>query len=267
VLGGQIETIDQVLAGTIRSTTPAIPALAGYAPNIQILSIPYIWDNPTVAWEVLDGEFGRRFFDAMARESGLRVISIFDNGGYRNFSNNVRPIRTPDDLAGLKIRTLESPAQMKIVESLGGAPTPIAWTELYTALQTGVVDGQENSPATTIVGSLHEVQKFYTLDRHTLSLAALVVSEEWFQQLPETDRAQVQLAGKIASVAGRGTAWTNNKIALEYLEERGVEIYRPTLDELNQFKQRCQAEVLEWMRNNPRIENQWIDELLEAVAR
>jgi C4-dicarboxylate-binding protein DctP len=265
VLGGQIETIDQVLAGTIQATTPALPALAGYYPNIQVFSIPYLWENPAVAWEVLDGDFGRRFFDAMGRESGLRPIAVFDNGGYRSFTNSNRPIRRPEDMQGIKIRTIESPTQMKIVESLGAAPTPIAWMELYSSLQTGVVDGQENSPATIISGSLHEVQKYYTLDQHTLSLAGIVVSEEWFQNLSPERRTQVSIAGRVAAVAGRGAAWANNKLAMDFLAEEGMEIYVPKRAERDRFKGIAQPVVLAWMRENSTIENVWIDELLDAV--
>lgn len=267
VLGGQIETIEQVLTGAIQATTPAIPALAGYFPNIQILSIPYLWDNPAVAWEVLDGQFGQKLFDRMAKESGLRVISIFDNGGYRSFTNNVRPIRKPADMKGIKIRAMESPTQMKIIESLGGSPTPIAWRELYSCLQTGVVDGQENSPATIINGSLHEVQKYYTLDQHTLSLAVIVVAEDWFQGLAEDMRTKIRIAGRIASVAGRGTAWTNNKLALGFLAEHGMEIHHPTPPERAEFKKLAQPGVLDWMRKNRRIDNDLIDGLLDAVEK
>jgi C4-dicarboxylate-binding protein DctP len=201
----------------------------------------------------------------MAKESNLRVITIFDNGGYRNFSNNVRLVKTPADMKGIKIRTMESPAQMKIVESLGAAPTPIAWKELYSSLQTGVVDGQENSPATIIAGSLHEVQKYYVTDQHTLSLAVFVVNEDWFQKLPADIRTRVKIAGKIASVAGRGAAWTNNKLAQEYIVSHGMEIYHPTSDERAQFRRLAQPAVLEWMRQNPKIDNKLIDELLQAV--
>ncbi|MBD3306254.1 hypothetical protein GF339_07680 [candidate division KSB3 bacterium] len=266
VLGGQVETLDQTQAGVIEATTPAIPALAGYYPNIQILSIPYLWQHPLVAWEVLDGEFGQAFFEDMAQRTGLRVITIFDNGGYRNFTNNARPIKTATDMEGIKFRTMESPTQMKIVSSLGGAPTPIAWTELYTSLQTGVVDGQENSPATIISGSLYEVQKYYTIDQHTLSLAVVAVSDTWFQGLPENIQHAVELAGKVAAVCGRGAAYANNKIAMQFLRDQGMEIYFPTPDERATFRDASQGVVIQWMRDNEKIENEWIDRLLAAVA-
>jgi tripartite ATP-independent transporter DctP family solute receptor len=267
VLGGQVETIEQVRDGVIEATTPAIPALAGYYPNMQILSIPYLWKSPVIAWEVFDGDFGKAFFDDMAKKTGLRIITIFDNGGYRSFTNNVREVRTARDMKGIKIRTMESPAQMKIVSSLGGAPTPIPWVELYTSLQTGVVDGEENSAATIIAGSLYEVQKYYTIDQHTLSLAVFVVNEKWFQDLPNDVKQSVVVAGKVASICGRGAANANNKLAMEFLKNYGMQIYFPTAAERDTFRKAAQPEVLDWMRKNKKIENVWIDRLLKAVEQ
>jgi C4-dicarboxylate-binding protein DctP len=129
-----------------------------------------------------------------------------------------------------------------------------------------VVDGQENSPATIISGSLHEVQKYYTIDQHTLSLAVILASEKWFQGLPEDVQKAVTLAGKVASVCGRGAAYTNNKLAMQFLSSHGMEIYFPTPEERATFKDAAQEPVLQWMRDNDKIENEWIDKLLKAVA-
>lgn len=267
VLGGQVETLSQTQAGVIQATTPAIPALAGFYPSIQILSIPYLWKSPVVAWEVLDGPFGEAFFEDMAKKTGIRVITIFDNGGYRSFTNNKREVRSAQDMRGLKIRVMESPTEMKIVSSIGASPTPIPWVELYTALQTGVVDGQENSPATIIAGSLYEVQKYYTLDEHTLSLAVFAVSEKWFQGLPRDVQNSVKIAGKIASVCGRGAAYTNNKVALEFIKNKGVQVYAPTASEKATFSAAAQKPVIDWMRAQPKIEEKWLDMLLEEVSK
>jgi len=267
VLGGQVETIQQTQAAVIEATTPAIPALATFHPNMQIFSIPYFWKSPVVAWDIFDGPFGQAFFEDMAKKSGLRVITIFDNGGYRNFSNNVRELKSAIDMKGLKIRVMESPAEMKIVSSMGASPTPIPWGELYTSLKTGVVDGQENSPATMISGSIFEVQKYYTLDEHTLSLAVFAVSEKWFQGLPKDIQNAVVAAGRVASVCGRGAAYTNNKLALEHMQKKGLKVYAPTASEKETFKQAAQKPVIDWMREQPRIEKKWLDDLIQEVSK
>jgi len=267
VLGGQVETIQQTQAAVIEATTPAIPALATFYPNLQILSIPYLWKSPVVVWDILDSPFGEALFEDMAKKSNLRVITIFDNGGYRNFSNNAREVKSASDMKGLKIRVMESPAEMKIVSSMGASPTPIPWGELYTSLKTGVVDGQENSPATMVAGSIFEVQKYYTLDEHTLSLAVFAVSEKWFQGLPKNIQNAVRVAGRVASVCGRGAAYTNNKLALEHMQKKGLKIYAPTASEKETFRQAAQKPVIDWMRGEPKIEKKWLDQLLKDLPK
>jgi TRAP-type transport system periplasmic protein len=267
VLGGAVENIDQTMSGVIEGSTPALPMFASYYPNIQVFSIPYLFENPLVAWEVLDGEFGQALFDDMAKKKGLRVIAVHDLGGYRNFSNNKREVKTAADMKGLKIRTMENPAEMQIVSSLGASPTPVPWAELYTSLQTGVVDGQENSPATIVVGSIADVQKYLTIDQHTLSLAVIVVGEKWFQGLPKNVQKSVVLAGKIAAVCGRGASSTNHKLCLEAIRKKGTKIYFPTTAERVTFKNAAQPTVIDWARKNNKIEGKWIDQLLQAVDK
>jgi tripartite ATP-independent transporter DctP family solute receptor len=267
VLGGAVENIDQTMSGVIEGSTPAVPMFAGYYPNIQVFSIPYLFQNPLVAWEVLDGDFGQAFFEDMAKKKGLRVIAIHDLGGYRSFSNNKREVKTAADMKGLKIRTMESPAEMQIVSSLGASPTPVPWAELYTSLQTGVVDGQENSPATIVVGSISDVQKYLTIDQHTLSLAVIVVGEKWFQGLPKNIQKSVLLAGKIASVCGRGSSNANNNLCIEAIKKKGTKVYFPTATERATFKNAAQPAVIDWARKNNKIEGKWIDQLLQAVDK
>ena len=151
VLGDAASTMEQMLTGTITGSTPADGALSAFAPDIQVFTIPYLFDNPTIAYDVLDGDFGRQLFEKIAAETGFRVVASYDNGGYRNFTNSKREIRTAADMEGLNIRVQDSPVYLEMVEALGASATPVAFLELYSALQTGVVDGQENSCVTTLL--------------------------------------------------------------------------------------------------------------------
>src|SRR5699024_5544576 len=131
----------------------------------------YAFPNRSVAYKVLNyGEFGQELADEVAKKSGVRILA-YTPSAYRNFSNNVRPVHTASDMKGLKIRVQQFPVYIALVEALGASATPIAWTELYTALQTGVVDGQENAPYTMLLTDLQEVQKYYTLDHHVLNIS------------------------------------------------------------------------------------------------
>lgn len=199
----------------------------------------------------------------MAKVSGLRVLAIYDNGGFRSFSNNKKPIKTAADMKGLKIRTMTIPVHMEMVKALGASPTPIAWLELYNALQTGVVDGQENSAATILGGSLQEVQKYYTLDEHFLGSAMIVTSEKWLKSLPPDLQTAIIQAGKIAEYAARGTSRANDSLALEALQKAGVQIYYPTSAEIATFKAASQQPVIDWLKKN--INPSTVDTVLSAL--
>src|SRR5690606_32218883 len=130
-------------------------------------------------------------------------------------------IKSAQDMQGMKIRTMSIPVHMEIVKALGGSPTPIAFLELYSALQTGVVDGQENSAITVLGASLNEVQPYVTLDGHLLGLAFLTISEDWFQSLSDADKEACLKAGREASYAARGTVRFAESLAINTLAEKG----------------------------------------------
>jgi len=262
-LGDAASNLEQMLTGTLEGATPADGALAPFYGNIQVFSIPYLFDSALTAYDVLDGAFGQKLFDDMAEVSGLRVIGSYDNGGYRNFSNSVRTVKTAADMAGLKIRTMDIPVHMEIVKALGATPTPVAFLELYSALQTKVVDGQENSAITMLGASLDEVQKYVTLDGHLLGMAFLTVSEAWYQGLSDEDKEACLKAGREASIAARGTVRFAESTAIAKLVEEGVEVYTPTAEELETFKI-AQEPAIAWLKAN--IDAGLVDELLELVA-
>lgn len=261
-LGDAASTMEQMLIGTLQGSTPADGALSAFAPNIQAFTIPYLFSEVTVAYDVLDGEFGQQLFEDIAAETGFRVIASYDNGGFRHFTNSKREIKSAADMEGLNIRVMDSPVYLKLVESLGASATPVAFLELYSALQTGVVDGQENSAVTTLGASLNEVQPYCTLDGHLLGLAFLTVSESWYQSLDEATQQKVLLAGKEASIAARGTCRYAEALAINTLSEEGVQVYSPTAEELDTFKV-AQEPVIEYLKEE--IDPEVVDGLLAAI--
>lgn len=262
VLGDANSTLEQILAGTLTGSTPADGTLSAFVPDIQVFSIPYLFSNPTDAYNVLDGQFGTKLFDKIAKDTRIRIISAYDNGGYRNFTNSKHEIKTASDMKGLKIRVMDSPVYIKMVESLGASATPIAFLELYSGLQTGVVDGQENSAITTLGSSLNEVQKYCTLDGHLLGLAFLTVSEDWYESLDDATKAKVDEAGKEATEAARGTCRYGEALAIQTMTKKGVQVYSPTEKELETFKV-CQKPVVDYLKKNLK-DPSLVDELLTA---
>ncbi len=263
-LGGVESTLNQVRDGVIQATDPSDGSLAGFFPEIQVLSIPYAFVNREVAWAVLDGPFGQRLAEMMAEKTGLRPLAWFENGGYRHFSSAETEMRTVDDLAGLKMRTMNHPMHMEIAKSLGMSPTPIPWGELYTSLQTGVVDGQENAIPTFLVPKLEEVQSYIILDGHVYAVSSIVVNEAWYQGLPDDLKAALHQAAEVAKWTNRGLSVSNEVAGMAYLESEGVTIHGVSAQEKARFRDMAQPAALDFVRSE--IGDEIVDEFLAAVA-
>lgn len=218
--------------------------LAAYYPPAQVLELPYTFPTLEVAREVLDGPFGAQLSDSIAEGAGVRVLDYLPSA-FRNFSNSVRPIRTPADMEGLKIRTQSVPIHLAMVEALGASATPIAWGELYNALQTGVVDGQENAPYTMLLANLQEVQSYYTLDHHLVNMPLITINEVFWEGLSPEDQEAFAYAGREASFAMLGVITAKEAQDMRVITDAGVEIYQPTPEEFQSFVDKVQGPVAE----------------------
>lgn len=263
VLGDVSSTLEQIISGTLEGSMPGDGALAAFYPDLQVFNIPYLFNSVTAAYDVLDSQWCQELFDDMAKQSGLRIICSYDNGGYRHFTNSAREIKTASDMAGLNIRVMDSPVYLNMVKAMGASATPVAWLELYSALQTGVVDGEENSAVTILGASLEEVQPYCTLDGHLLGLAFMTFSEEWLQNLDEETRGYVMAAGREASIAARGTCRYAEALAIQTLQDKGVKVYSPTEEELETFKV-AQQPVIDYLKET--VDAGKVDELLNVVS-
>ena len=265
---GQLGDLESLLEQNARGSLQIVGGLnaghvAAYAPAAQVLEMPYTFSTTEVTREVLEGPFGKKLSDTVAEQSGVRILNYLPSA-FRNFSNSVRPIRTPEDMVGLKIRTQQVPIHIKMVEALGASPTPIAWAELYSALQTGVVDGQENAPYTMLLANLQEVQKYYTLDHHLINMPLITINEEFYQGLSEEDRAAFDYAGRQATFAMLGIIAAKESQDLKVIEKAGVEIYQPTAEEFQAFVEKTQQPIAEILTEQ--VGAELISELQQAIA-
>jgi len=146
-------------------TKVSAAVLENFAPQSKVLSLPYIFRDRAHAYRVQDSQLGKDLLQ-QSEKYWLRGLAYFD-AGQRSFYTKERMVETPKDLEGLKIRVMESATAMSLVRSLGGAPTPISWGELYTALQQGIVDGAENNPPSFYTSRHYEICKYYSLNEHT----------------------------------------------------------------------------------------------------
>ncbi|WP_029915339.1 DctP family TRAP transporter solute-binding subunit [Pelobacter seleniigenes] len=222
-----LETIRMVRNGAIQANTFTDGNLAAVYPPIQVFSIPYLFANRDIAWTVLDGPFGQKMIEDMAAKTGLRPLFWIENGGFRHFSNNKHAIHSPADMSGLRIRTMNSPLHVKIVNDLGAKGVPINWANVYEAIEAGIVDGQENSISTFLIPHLEKVQSYIVLDSHVYSIYTLLMNEAWYQALPDDLKRIIQRAKRPAAVANRGLSISNEIYNLNYLQSQGVTITIP----------------------------------------
>lgn len=262
-LGGEREMIEQVQQGSLELTFPADGAMAGFYPPIQVWSIPYIFESAPVAWDVINGPFADAMRADMLEQTGMRALA-FSQNGFRSFTNNIRPIITPDDMAGMKIRTMESPVYMEMVGSLGATAVPISGAEVVMALRQGVVDGQENPPAVVYSGGHGEVQKYYTLNEHTFGLHVIIANEDWFSSLSPGHQQIIQDAARVMAMTENLEKTEGDWLYSRRLQdELGMEIHVSTPEEKAAFREITQAPVLTFIRE--RVGDELVDDLLAEV--
>lgn len=224
-LGSERELLELLQLGSIGMTKVTAAVLEGFVPRYKALSAPYVFRDEEHRFRVLEGEIGHELLEE-GRRYWLLGLAFYDAGS-RSFYTKDRPVETPDDLAGLKIRTLESATQIRMVNALGASATPISWGELYTALQQGVVDGAENNPPSFHTSRHYEVCRYYTLDEHTGIPDVLLVSTHlWDRLSPDEQRWLAEAAAESAVEQKR--LWREaTEEALRAVEAAGVTIIRP----------------------------------------
>jgi tripartite ATP-independent transporter DctP family solute receptor len=223
-LGTERQNLELLQIGSLAMTKVSAAVLENFAPTMQVLSLPYVFRDREHAYRVLDGEVGQKLLDQSAKY-WLKGLTYFD-AGYRSFYTK-EPVYSPADLEGKKIRVQESITAMNLIRSLGGAPTPISWGELYTALQQGVVDGAENNPPSFYLSRHYEVCKYYTLNEHTAVPDVLLIGTISWNNLTEQEQGWLKKAAMEATVYQRKLWQEAEQDALRAVQEAGVEIIRP----------------------------------------
>ena len=263
-LGNEREALEGVRMGTIEMATLSSGPVPGFFDAAVVFDIPYLFSSAPAAWKVFDGEFGKKFGDAFLDKTGVRILSISENG-YRHFTNNTRQVKSPAEMKGLKVRTMENPAHIEMVKAMGADPTPIAFGELYMALQQKVVDGMECPVVLIHDMKFYEVQKYMILDGHLYNPIFVFMNNTFFQtKLNAEQRKIVADAAVVLAHTHNGFSQEANIKGIEKLKAAGMQIYQPTGDELNQFRKVAQPAGLSFVRN--KAGNEWTDQALKAAA-
>ncbi len=238
VLGSEREMMEQVQSGVIQSFISSAGGMTPFYELMSIVDIPFSISDLSIAYKVYDGEFGEYLAqDIEDNTRGFEVLAFGESGGFFQLTNNTRPIVTPEDMEGLSFRVMSIGMHREFMRSLGASPTDIAWAEVYTALQTGVADGQHNPIPIIHLGHLYEVQDYMTLSNHMYAPYVWVINEDFMADLTEHERRVIREAARVANVAGRGVnrLLESSDQGLPYLAEE-MEIYVPTDEELQAFR-------------------------------
>lgn len=221
-LGGEREVLEGLQLGTVEATIVSTGTLSNFVPEAGVFDIPFLFRDINHARAVLDSEIGQELL-AKFEEQGLIALA-WGEQGFRHITNNRQPIETIDDLAGLKIRTMENPVHIEAFRTLGAAPTPMAWPEVVSALQQGTIDGQENPLSVAVAANLNEVQRYLTLSGHVYSPNVLMVSKIFWDGLSEDEQAAFRSGAVEGGLAMRAFVDESEASGANALRDAGVEV-------------------------------------------
>ncbi|MFV1441171.1 MULTISPECIES: DctP family TRAP transporter solute-binding subunit [unclassified Phaeobacter] len=204
-LGSAAEHVQQLQDGIIQATLTSTGALASYYPRIDILNLPFAFSGNASTYAVFDGPFGEALkADIEAELPGVVVLGFPDTGGFFAVTNSKRPIANLEDFDGIRVRTMTLPSHQKIMQSLGAEAYPLSWGEVYSGLQTGVIDGQMNPVPIISFANFAEVQKYMTLTNHLFSPYTFLMNRAFYEGLTDDERATIHTAAENCVVASRG---------------------------------------------------------------
>ena len=224
-LGSETDCVEQVQRGALAMAKTSAAAIEGFVPEMAVFGLPYLFRDNDHLWQVLNGEVGRELL-AAGEDVGIHGLCYYDSGS-RSFYTVGHAITSPEKLEGEKVRVMASRMSMDMVSSMRGSPTPIAFGELYTALQQGMVDGAENNPTVFLSSRHYEVAKHYSLDEHTTIPDIVVFSQSIWEDMTPQERSWLNQAAH-ESVEYQRALWAEKvEEALEKVQAEGVRIYRP----------------------------------------
>ena len=224
-LGNERDVIELTIIGAVEIATPSNAPLATFAPELLVFDLPYLFRDRPHMYEVLDGPIGRRFEEPLA-ERGLVLLGYFE-AGLRHVMTRDRPVERTEDLSGLKIRTMENPLHLRAFEAFGANPLPMAYGEVYTALEQGVIDGAEAARSNYFSKRFFEVAPNWSEIGWMYLVQPLVMSERFFSSLSPGDQAAVRAAARKAVEAEREEYQRQDEAALAELEAAGVRFTHP----------------------------------------
>ncbi|MFZ5644696.1 MAG: TRAP transporter substrate-binding protein [Bacillota bacterium] len=254
-LGNERDMIEGVAAGTLEMTLISSAPLTNFSSDFMLFDLPFIITDRNKAYQVMDGDVGKQLF-ATLEPKGIKGLGFWENG-FRNVTNNKKPIVHPADVKGLKIRTMENPVHLETFKQLGAMPTPMAWGEVFTALQQGTIDGQENPLAIIDSAKVYEAQKHVSLTGHFYSPAVFLMNKNLFDGFPKDVQEAILKAEKEARDWERNYSAELDVTLAKTLQEKGV-----TVTEVDKAEWQKACEPV-WAKFQDKIKPEYIKALAE----
>ncbi|KKX54263.1 MULTISPECIES: TRAP transporter substrate-binding protein [Brevibacillus] len=222
-LGGERDMIEGLNVGSIDMVLSSTGPMSGFVQEVTVVDLPFLFRDADHAHKVLDGEVGTDLLAKVESSMGVKALAWWENG-FRHVTNNAHPVTKPEDLKGFKIRTMENDIHMDSFKAMGAQPTPMAFTELFTALQQGTIDAEENPIPVIMTSRFYEVQKHLSLTRHFYSPSILMMSQAKFDALSPEQQKAIEEAALEAGKFERETVAEMEKQYLSELKSKGMEI-------------------------------------------
>ena len=247
-LGSEREVLELLQIGSVAATKVSAATLSNFVPEYHLLGIPYLFRDKAHQFNVLEGPIGKSILEKGSK-FWLRGLCYYDAGS-RSFYTSKKAIRTPADLEGLKIRVMNNQMAINMVNSMGGSATPLSYSELYTAIQQGVVDGAENNPPSFVSSNHYEISKYYTLDQHSSVPDVLLIGTKYWDKLSDEERIWVQEAADESSQAQKVFWNASVDESMRVAKESGVEIIIP---EKSLFAEKSKSVVADFVKAYPEM--------------
>ena len=262
-LGNQADTVGAVAAGTVEMTVQNSSQLNSYDINTMILGMPGLFSSIEETNAVCDSDWAKELFEKSKEVTGIKVLGNSCTG-MRSFTCKGHEIKSVEDAAGLTFRVPESAIYIEIVKAIGANPVPMASSDMYVAMQNGVVDGQENPIQNVVIDKTYEVQDWYVLDNHTPTVMSYMINNKFYESLSDEQKAVIDAANAEAMTKCREVTSKLEASGIATLEENGMTVYTPTEEELQGWHDAYGPVCEEYMRDQ--VGDELVDQLLEVLA-
>ncbi|MFN3438352.1 MAG: TRAP transporter substrate-binding protein [Acidovorax sp.] len=261
-LGGDLQTVSALQGGTVEMTVLNAGILSAQAKEFGIYDFPFLFASPQEADAVTDGPFGKKLLDKLASKNlvGLGYWEL----GFRNLTNSKKPITKAEDIAGLKIRVIQSPIYIDMFNALGANAVPMPFPELYTAMEQKAVDGQENPFSTILSSKFAEVQKHLTITRHMYNPQAVILSKKFWDSLNPADQKAVTEAMAEATTFQRSVSRSQADVALEELKKAGMQVTEFSPAEVDKLRAKVKPVV---EKHSEKVGAETVQEVYATLAK